>query len=1353
MGKRLKILIVSGIFIAFYAMYYWLTPALINIGSRVDLIEELATKEFKADINLENPRIKMGLSPSIWLSLDKFELINKDSSKALECDKIKLKVNLLPLIFGKLDLSYFESSNLELMLVLDKNYKLLVGDYDFNSDKQAPVSLSKLYLDNYQIQFADNTQNKKMKLVGDYLKIDDFDIKNHIDLSTSAKFYASKTPSTINLDIDIRLPLNKTLVNNKFLFNSTITNLDLSHFSNYIARATKNDIRRTAGIINLEANSQDDIQSEIVINNLELIRKDLPSSIIFKDKLEASIQASLARNKLNIHKIKLQGKSMDATVMGEITRLNTKSPYLDLSVEVAPSKMQDYVAILPGIYLKEDLNLYLLKKYGYYCDIYGKLKIKGDALKPQLIGEIVTNNGYIVKPIPNNTKKADVKLTFMGDKFLMDVVVPSNGAETVFVKGTVELYGKKNCDFRISSTKNIKLEVAESVLNPLHEVLNFEMGPVPIMTLKGYGNIDLDVKGNKQEPYLNGYFTFRDTTASFNDINMFLKNASGRLDFKHQDTHFVTNQAFLEGKPMKIDGTCTLKGELDFDAFANAQDLGFLLNILKTSPMLKDLGNLVKPIEKASGQANLTLKIYGKVKDINDVIFGKTIFAKGNVKLINDSVSIQNLPEIKNVSGFINFDNLDLFVDLNSMFNKSKVIIKGAIKSNFADISIAAKKFNIEDVGGMLANEPNIKYLELLKGLEVDFSAIYKGPISKIDLNKLKMNSKLSFHNTKLKNVPVSFIGGDIELKNNLVLINNVNILANSMPLFLSGKISNILSSPNLDVYVNAKPNQLFVEKYINKNAIYPLKLKGDITYSGKITGSFLSPRVKSKINMEEDAQIYYLGGTIGDDENAMNILSDIIFNKNFINIINFQINKLISSQNDKLFVTPQLSAKGMIGLAPNDMNFKGLKIKTQRATDAKIFNIIFKKPLIKQGQFNSDLSLNGNWKNPKIIGRINFTGVNLPIVDTTVKDVSFDFNPLLVLVNAAGEIFGNDIALSAAMKNSFLEPYVFEEINLNFANLDMNAIFKTLNKLELEGQGTNLSTGLKPESVIIKAAQIQAQSATIKNINAKNLMASLSINEKMLLSVDKFRLNVAQGSLNGDADYNLLNNKLRFSMAIKDVNANSISEALFDLPNQIHGNINGDVELSCNGKNHKTCMRTLAGNGGFEVNDGRMPKLGSLEYLLKAGNLVRSGLTGLSINGIIDLITPLKTGNFKTIRGNFEISQGIANSIQIFSKGKDLSLFLSGTYNFSTLIADMTVLGRLSKKITTVLGPIGNLSINSLFNQIPGVDLTGRMSVVNEINKIPGLDLNENLYRIFTVKIYGDINGDNYVQSFQWVE
>ena len=164
------------------------------------------------------------------------------------------------------------------------------------------------------------------------------------------------------------------------------------------------------------------------------------------------------------------------------------------------------------------------------------------------------------------------------------------------------------------------------------------------------------------------------------------------------------------------------------------------------------------------------------------------------------------------------------------------------------------------------------------------------------------------------------------------------------------------------------------------------------------------------------------------------------------------------------------------------------------------------------------------------------------------------------------------------------------------------------------------------------------------------------------------------------------------------------------------------------------------------------MPKLGSLEYLLKAGNLLKGGLTGLSINSVIDLIAPSRTGDFSEIYGIVRIKDGVARNIEISSKGDDLSLFIDGTYNFATSIADMEVLGILSRKISTMFGPIGNMSINTLFNLIPGVDLTKDSPVIERINKIPGIELSSKAYRKFIAEIKGNINGDDYVTSFKWI-
>jgi len=200
---------------------------------------------------------------------------------------------------------------------------------------------------------------------------------------------------------------------------------------------------------------------------------------------------------------------------------------------------------------------------------------------------------------------------------------------------------------------------------------------------------------------------------------------------------------------------------------------------------------------------------------------------------------------------------------------------------------------------------------------------------------------------------------------------------------------------------------------------------------------------------------------------------------------------------------------------------------------------------------------------------------------------------------------------------------------------------------------------------------------------------------------------------------------------------------------------LSGGLNLSCNNSSEKSCGSTLSGYGSFMVTDGKMPKLGSLEYLLRAGNLFKGGLLNLSVNGMMDLVSPLKTGSFDTIRGNFAISNGVAKEVQIFSKGKDLSLFLTGAYDLVNQNADMMVLGRLSRKVSTMLGPLGNFSLNTLFNIIPRISSADMQNsfIISEINKIPGIEISNNEFRFFAVEIKGDINGDDYVQSFRWVE
>ena len=81
-----------------------------------------------------------------------------------------------------------------------------------------------------------------------------------------------------------------------------------------------------------------------------------------------------------------------------------------------------------------------------------------------------------------------------------------------------------------------------------------------------------------------------------------------------------------------------------------------------------------------------------------------------------------------------------------------------------------------------------------------------------------------------------------------------------------------------------------------------------------------------------------------------------------------------------------------------------------------------------------------------------------------------------------------------------------------------------------------------------------------------------------------------------------------------------------------------------------------------------------------------------------------------------------------------------------------MEVLGLLSKKISTLFGPIGNVSLNTLFNVVPGINLEKDSKILDNINKIPGIEFSSKAFRKFIAEINGNITGENYVTSFKWI-
>ncbi len=1405
------------------------------------------------EIQIKNPHTKFFVLPIGLFKADELVIKSKNSSAHSTIKNFESKIRLLPLLSGRVHINSLYIEKIKLSATLTKNLEL---DKDFfNKLETIPLKINSIRIGEFEALLYQKDVKTPIIYNG---KGFTYERKNrYIKLHTNSALNVGGKVSKITSNL--YLPKNNDI--NKTFFDIEVENIDLTPLKLYFKHYLPKDLQELFGRVNIHANKEGCV---IELNNCKVIMKDPAKSIIFPDKMLIKSKFNITRNYINFENIDIESKNIHAVISGKLSDYFGKvMPTLDLNVRLNKSRVEEIAKILPPFNI-EEIDVYYLKKHKFYGNTLANFSIKGRLPEPNIIGDIYIDDGVLTKPIPNTAKGATIKINLTGKHANFDVIVPAGGLEKVSVKGSQELYNIKYADLTIKSTDSVDLKIAQNVLIPLHEILNFIIGPVPIMDIQGKGNVDLIVKGNRKNPHIWGVFNIKNGTASFNDIpKLKMTNANAVLKFTDQNVTFTNEKGLVNGKEFSIKGICDVFGKFDFDVFGQNQPTEILYNSILTSKIIPDIQKNFPQPDSIKGLTDLNLKIYGTVKNINSINFNENVFAKGEIVLKNNDFIIQNI-NINKTNGKIKFDNSNAEGNISASLGDLPLSVKAKIKGKIADLTLDIPKLNpnflISDLntrkkqylpylsvkGKYFGEIDNINYEKLnvntiilgsiptskikyQSGGNINFNnnkVVIKGVKGYINNNQntfdinmnidntfssnpdangylklktpdislfneilasdlipeeyqkytkdyklekgaLNLNTKIS--NSKINtttdlggisfvylplNLPIEIINGNLSIRNNSVKFNKINLLADKMPILADGEIKDIFDRQNFNLYFNSKPQQEFIDKYINKNQIYPIKIKGDIVYWVKLKGVPENFDLKAQMDMSKNSSLYHFGATVGDVENAIVVSIDSkIIEGNSHKIKEFSYDKLIDSQSGRQTRLNMLKAWGGVKILQDDLSFDNLHIKTSHPTDARIFNIIFRKPNIKQGQFTSNLKINGMLSDAKVIGDFHIFETNIPFLDTTMKNIELVFKDKTVEFDSKGEIMGNDITFDGTMKNKLTTPYKIEKANFYTKDLNLNQLVDKLKIAEVDNISTFESLeGFNLNQITAKDFKLKADTVQLRNIHASNFEATTSLSEKGVFNVNNFGFNIAQGTLNGKYSYNLKTDDMSVNLRADSISANDLSWALFDLNNQIFGDLTGDVNLTCNGSDFNHCMETLSGNTIFNVKDGKMPKLGSLEYLLKAGNLVKGGLTSLSINSVIDLLAPSKTGNFEDIFGSVRIKDGVARNIEITTKGEDLSLFIGGTYNFATSIADMEVLGLLSRKISTMFGPIGNMSINTLFNVIPGVDLTKDSPILERINKIPGIELSSKAYRKFIAEIKGNINGEDYVTSFKWI-
>ncbi len=1437
--------------VAIQSLWLFVLPDFVNKQLSEDTLKNELYNKTGLKLSYENAKIITFWNLDLGLRAENVKLNDKKGTEILSLKNFGASIRTPLILLKKINLKNIETEDFYFIFSRDKNNKFFVGTYELSQNvKDFDININKLYAvaKNTKIVFDDKLLAKK--ITAD-IKNTDLVYEKHKRMNSTLEaeiFINDKVKSEISLDYKSKLPLKKSFKENNFVIDGFVKNLDLSDYSPYISYFGKKDLKALSGVINAGFKTAKNLNVKASLAGFNVDMKNPLDSIKSDSTIYLDSSISFNNKELKFEKTDVNAKNWAFSVSGSIKNYAAGKPNFDLTIDVPNADIHSLYWLSPSIEGDEQEVIQKFKKYGAWGNFKGTLKVNGEAdssgLVPEVTGDAVISDVYIVKnnPIVPHTK---VFLSFMKNKVKVTTRVFAGYGEYVDVDGIAELKVEGAGDFHISSSKNVDLATVKYMLVPIHEVVGFDLGPVPYMGLDGKGNIDIFTKGSVTDGEVSGEFNFKNTTASLDGLNLKLEKAGGKLVFDRKKLHFYTTSALLKNQSLKVDGKADLTGNIDFDVTSSSIETGDLVDILKTSPMLADKKSVVEKIEKVSGKSDTKIKIKGLITDFEEILNAKDLEISGNLLFKDNSVKLKDSPVlVKGLNGSASFktknDFLEFSSDLTGRFMNSIVVMtakyKTADKTNGSDfdfkklsaqgylkpfsdvpkqnyplnVRIKSGRFKIENGDAQLSDfsakfydsdifanakikdifsknpvfsyELNMSNFDLsnfnsLKKVRILPSYVqkvlnayenYEGSANvsvnclsnilrgTVTLKDVKFNH--SFYKT-----PVSIDSGNLILNGERIILKSMVANVDNTPIFINASVYDLDKTMHFSGYFTTKLTDSFTNKYINSRLTYPIKPKGDITVTSDINGTFESFTIKPKIKFAQDADIYYMGANLGDEDDIRELIANITVSGNTYYIKKADYVRYMTSQNDKTYPLTILTANGIVAVSEKNVFVRNLNLETLNNANVKMFNVIFKKSVLKNGMFNCRLNIKGDVNNPKILGHLSMTNLDMPLYETNLKNIAVRFKEKLVEIKADGSAYDSDFSVKASIQNSLKPPYVVENLKLESNEINLDTMFDSLTRIPTPN--TAMRPGYQSESaakipfdisdLVIKEGSISAKDMIIRGLSASNYVSDFSLGKDMILHFDRLAFDVTTGRIIGTASYNFADSRIKAEVNAYNVDANKVASSLFEFKDQLFGKANGSLVMTTKGSSENERLKNLSGYVYFDVIDGKMPKLGSVEYLLKAGNFIKSGITGASLSNLLDLIAPIKTGHFSSIKGRLALRNGVAQDIEVYSKGDNLNLYINGEYDILQQYANMKIFGRLTKKAANILGPVGNVSLNSILNAIPGVKLDNedRIKILKDINKIPGVELSDQKYRVFTAKIDGKINEEKFVKSFRWIE
>lgn len=974
------------------------------------------------------------------------------------------------------------------------------------------------------------------------------------------------------------------------------------------------------------------------------------------------------------------------------------------------------------------------------------LVLNGKIKKPSIKGELILDTKTL-KLTNLKTPLSNIKGKLLFDKFKVttkDFNIGLTPKSTLKVNGEYNFYEKVVKELNIKSPQ-VDLNQIWNILISLNSLSKTSDKVLERIKITGYSDLNLNIKGNLNslKPY--GKATLSNVQILDTKTKLPINNINGVISFNN--TIYLNNlSAMIENNKINISGKSSPSGISDFII----KITNFKLNDIKN--LTTKLKLLSPSTERMVNSSIIDGSVSGNLTVTTD---GKDFITEALININKSKIIHPKLPDTLNIlKGQINLKNDKVSVsNLSLITGDSRLNVSGIIKginSHKPDYSLEVIGSNLTlDLIRKLSKHSDIpkEIQDLIANVDkttgsskINFKVNNKGFELNINLEKLSIYLK-QLHN------PIANIMGKIKLTNNSLNITGANAEYGKSKIQARGNINNLMTTPYIDIALGGAFSPVdfneFILDDINKNLTFSEPIK----FEGFAKGDTKNWDIKFTSSLPPSAKVAIKGLLQKPESVPVDLVLDGKGSPQSVNI-----EKILFKIGD----SEVIASGSLLYSKENLLLFDNLHIQIPIINLDQINEFFDKELLLDKlaGKIQSDLKVSGALFNPDILGFINLSNVSLPILKT--KDVSINIG----LSNQGAYIDGKNLNINGTVFKFNGNINNFKQLPLEFTNLKVYS--PSLRLTDLLSAASERTQTIDFLPITVKNGLLTIDDAIIEKLITTNLTGSISLCSNGMLQLTNLSLNTAGGKAKGDIYVNLLKETLGAQLQIVGVKANAAATVLLDLPNEVFGDLNTTIVFDSKGTNYEEILSNAKGQASLIITNGRFTRLGTLEHLLTASNIISGGITDLSLNSIIGSIIPTHTGHFELLTGDFTADKGILHTDNLITRGKNLGLEISGDINIATEDADLDIKGNLSRNISGLLGALGKLNLATLTDFIPGLGFIPGISKSRGIlDFIPGLGFipgfggpkRDNKIRKFAVELQGNLYDTSSVKNFRWTK